>query len=323
VEKVGQAVEEITVESEQPVAESEEILPELSSQHPVTTIATPSFPSILQGKVIDIEKFKLTKAMKQKFQCLRHLPEYSEIQFIEIDVKPLVDKDIYTKFAEELSKRQYKRKEKQRVENMEKRLWEEKRLEEEAEIQSRLQFYHDLETRELHLLDEIHHRSPSLAVAAAAAASNLLPNDEITVESTALLPKTVERNDIIYDDVSTEIITPKIPTRILAVARPQTQSHFPTLSSSVVTNQQPPPSQHGNPQKVVIGAWGMPVKPVLKSSTSTSSVTSKSKPGEAEEDDNDEISGGSKSTDSKSNKQKNKNTTKVSLFATTSTRSYK
>lgn len=85
-------------------------------------------PLLLKGKVVDIEKMKLTKATKQKFQFLRHLPQYSEITVVELDMKPLVSKGIYQNFVEEIHKRQLKRKEKQRMENLEKKLSEETRF---------------------------------------------------------------------------------------------------------------------------------------------------------------------------------------------------
>jgi hypothetical protein len=85
-------------------------------------------PLAVKGRVVDIEKMKLTKGTKQKFQFLRHLPQYSEITLVELDMKPLVSKEVYQKFAEEIQKRQQKRKEKQRMENLEKKLSEEKRF---------------------------------------------------------------------------------------------------------------------------------------------------------------------------------------------------
>jgi hypothetical protein len=86
-----------------------------------------SFPEFLIGKVVEIEKIRLTNALKQKYSFLRYLPQYAEIEFIEIELKPLVSKSVYAKFASEIMKRQSKRKEKQKLENLEMKLSEEKK----------------------------------------------------------------------------------------------------------------------------------------------------------------------------------------------------
>jgi hypothetical protein len=86
-----------------------------------------SFPEFLIGKVVEIEKIRLTNALKQKYSFLRYLPQYAEIEFIEIELKPLVSKSVYSKFASEIMKRHSKRKEKQKLENLEMMLSEEKK----------------------------------------------------------------------------------------------------------------------------------------------------------------------------------------------------
>jgi hypothetical protein len=76
-------------------------------------------PEIITAKVLEVEKIRLNSSYKSRYSFLRHLPQYIEIELIEIDLKRLVSKEIYTKFHQEITKRVQKRLEKKKLENLE------------------------------------------------------------------------------------------------------------------------------------------------------------------------------------------------------------
>lgn len=84
-------------------------------------------PEYILGRVLEIEKIRITSSLKQRYSFLRHLPLHLEIEFIEIDVRSLVNKSIYSKFQNEIMKRNSKRLEKKKLENIQMKLLEEKR----------------------------------------------------------------------------------------------------------------------------------------------------------------------------------------------------
>ncbi len=103
---------------------------------PSSTVDTPQsqsspplfpYPEYILGKVLEIEKIRITSSLKQRYSFLRHLPLHLEIEFIEIDVRSLVNKSIYNKFQNEIMKRNSKRLEKKKLENIQMKLLEEKR----------------------------------------------------------------------------------------------------------------------------------------------------------------------------------------------------
>ena len=68
-------------------------------------------PEILKSKIIDIEKIKITKDLKNKLSYLRYLPEYCEIQIIEIDMKDIVELEVLNIYSNEFLKRLNRRNE--------------------------------------------------------------------------------------------------------------------------------------------------------------------------------------------------------------------
>lgn len=73
-------------------------------------------PEVLSAKVVDIEHLRLSSTYKQKPLYLRHLPAYTAVALVEVDMKPLVSKEVYAQFAEEFVRRQNKRRDKKKLE---------------------------------------------------------------------------------------------------------------------------------------------------------------------------------------------------------------
>lgn len=71
-------------------------------------------PASLTCKVVEVEKLRVTKAVKKTHPFLRHLPENCDIHLIEVDLKDLVDKSILSQFKSEFQRRAKARKEKEK-----------------------------------------------------------------------------------------------------------------------------------------------------------------------------------------------------------------
>jgi hypothetical protein len=81
-----------------------------------------ALPAVLTAPVIEVERLKLSATLKQRIPFLRHLPEHSDIAFVEIDMKHIVPGDVLSRFQEELAKRAKKRKERAQMAKKEKKM---------------------------------------------------------------------------------------------------------------------------------------------------------------------------------------------------------
>lgn len=73
-------------------------------------------PDEIVGNVIDIENIKLTTDMKKKNGGIyNHIPTNVEIQVVELDMRPLVSKDIIDEYMPELKERKRQRQKKRQI----------------------------------------------------------------------------------------------------------------------------------------------------------------------------------------------------------------
>ena len=79
-------------------------------------------PAQLRFRVVEAETMKVTPTLRLKMPFLRHLPEASDILFLEADLKRLVPTDVLAMFSAELGVRDKRRKERQKMMKKEKKL---------------------------------------------------------------------------------------------------------------------------------------------------------------------------------------------------------
>lgn len=70
---------------------------------------------MIAGTVLEMEKIRVDANMKQKVPFLRHLPVYCEVVFVELDMKRMVNAEIWSLFQEEFGKRAKRRGDKERI----------------------------------------------------------------------------------------------------------------------------------------------------------------------------------------------------------------
>ena len=71
-------------------------------------------PKSLSSKVIEVEKMRVTKAIKARLPFLRHLPENCDVSLVEIELKDFVSKPILQQFKAEFQKRMKARKQREK-----------------------------------------------------------------------------------------------------------------------------------------------------------------------------------------------------------------
>ena len=71
-------------------------------------------PKTLTCKVIEVEKMRVTKAIKTRLPFLRHLPENCDVSLVEIELKDIVSKPILQQFKSEFQKRMKARKQREK-----------------------------------------------------------------------------------------------------------------------------------------------------------------------------------------------------------------
>lgn len=84
-------------------------------EHNSVILSPPSLPNQITGRVVEIERLRVTRELRQRMPFVRHLPESCDVLFVEIDLESggLVSTEILQKFKKEFSQRQQKRKEMQ------------------------------------------------------------------------------------------------------------------------------------------------------------------------------------------------------------------
>lgn len=75
-------------------------------------------PPRVEGKVLDIETLTLTPEVRSRWPFLKHLPLYSVVKLVEMDIK--LSDAVYARFKGEIQKRKQKRKNRQRAEGRQK-----------------------------------------------------------------------------------------------------------------------------------------------------------------------------------------------------------
>jgi hypothetical protein len=126
------------------------LLAEFSAHAPESTVGLESMsiaqrrklqplPDEINGIILEIENIHLTPELRKRMPFLSHLPVYTDIVFVEIDLYPILSDSTRNKFKAEFEKRRKKRKSKASTEKKADRLArkeEERRIE---ELKARIQ----------------------------------------------------------------------------------------------------------------------------------------------------------------------------------------
>ena len=88
-------------------------------------------PDVIEGNVLERESVHLTPEVRKRMPFLSHLPLYTEVQFVELDLNHLLSAETKQKFKGEMEKRRMKRKNKVTAEKRAARIAKQK---EEARI---------------------------------------------------------------------------------------------------------------------------------------------------------------------------------------------
>mmetsp|Transcript_13241 Transcript_13241/g.15169 ORF Transcript_13241/g.15169 Transcript_13241/m.15169 type:complete len:715 (-) Transcript_13241:118-2262(-) len=67
-------------------------------------------PDVVEGTIIDIEKYYLTAELRKRMPFLSHIPLYTDISFIEIDLNHILSKETKQRFRAEFETRKSRRK---------------------------------------------------------------------------------------------------------------------------------------------------------------------------------------------------------------------
>jgi len=89
-------------------------------------------PDFVEGTIIEIESVHLTPEMRKRMPFLSHLPLYTDISFVELDLNPILSTQTKCKFKAEYEKRKSRRK---KTINAEKKTDRKNRRKEEQRIQ--------------------------------------------------------------------------------------------------------------------------------------------------------------------------------------------
>ena len=118
-----------------------------------------SLPSLLRGRIVDIESIRVTASNRQRYNVLRHLPLHCEVTLIEIDllalVPSLVSDQVLANFKDQLSKRALLRKEKKRLVIRENKLDLDRKLAEDMQRAEQVEYSQELKRAESAALEEL------------------------------------------------------------------------------------------------------------------------------------------------------------------------
>jgi len=93
----------------------------------------PPFPDIVKGRVVDVEHLHLTPDVRKRMRCFSHLPLYTDITLVEIDINGNLNEKTKSLCKKDMDRRRKKRQTKREVEKKAEREAterEEKRIEE-------------------------------------------------------------------------------------------------------------------------------------------------------------------------------------------------
>ena len=91
----------------------------------------PPFPDIVKGQIIDMEQVHITPEVLKRMPCFSHLPLYSDITMVEIDINGSLSHKTRERFKKDMKKRREKRQAKR---DAEKKAEREAQHKEEARI---------------------------------------------------------------------------------------------------------------------------------------------------------------------------------------------
>lgn len=119
-----------------------------------------SLPSLLRGRIVDIESIRVTVSNRQRYNVLRHLPLHCEVTLIEIDLFALVPSSvvsdhILSNFKDQLSKRAQLRKEKKRLIIRESKVDLDRKLAEDMQRAEQVEYSQELKRAESAALEEL------------------------------------------------------------------------------------------------------------------------------------------------------------------------
>ena len=96
-------------------------------------------PDSVEGEILEIENVHLTPDMRKRMPFLAHIPLYTDIQFVELDLNNLLSMDCKKKFKNELDKRRKRRQSKVKAEKREDKMAQQKEEERINELKARMQ----------------------------------------------------------------------------------------------------------------------------------------------------------------------------------------
>mmetsp|Transcript_31932 Transcript_31932/g.52696 ORF Transcript_31932/g.52696 Transcript_31932/m.52696 type:complete len:707 (+) Transcript_31932:127-2247(+) len=124
-------IEEFSTHEPEEAVQTDTIYSQIRKRHPL--------PDLLEGNVLEVESLHLTPEMRKRMPFLSHLPFYTDIVFVELDLNRILSNKTKQKFKAELEKRNRRRKNKvvaeKRVDRHQQRR-EEQRI---NELKSRMQ----------------------------------------------------------------------------------------------------------------------------------------------------------------------------------------
>lgn len=96
-------------------------------------------PDVIEGNVLDKESVHLTPDVRKRMPFLSHLPLYTDIQFVELDLNCMLSAETKQKFKAEMEKRRKKRKSKVNAEKRADRVAKQKEEARINELKARIQ----------------------------------------------------------------------------------------------------------------------------------------------------------------------------------------
>ena len=113
--------------------------PTLSNHHQNTRPTRPPLPDTVEGTIVDIERVLLTPEIRERRRFLSHIPLYTEVCFIEIDISHVLSSRTKHVYKKEFTKRQQTRIAREKAEQREDELLQHLEQEKINERKARMQ----------------------------------------------------------------------------------------------------------------------------------------------------------------------------------------
>ena len=207
-------------------------------------------PKSIKGKIVDFEPIRVDNEARQRFPCLRHLPLYCSVIFVEIDLNTLdfVSKTVLNRFKDEIRKRKEKRKARIRSQKKETEKKRESDMLEELTVLERKAYYASLQ-------DEKEKISRDLQTGPCLGDLTLRDHDD---------------NDTVNDMNSSQN---KHNSNAVSFFEAVSEGNFPTLSDSHSISA----DTNNTSASTKTSAWGQKESPIISKKKIESSGTSKAK----------------------------------------------